>query len=271
MSTGGYSPYRLVDCRHGRFLANPNDIYIGRSLIEYGEYSETECQLLLKLVPEGGVVIEAGSNVGALTVPLARRAGPPGRVWAIEPEPLLFQLLCANLALNGLFNVYAVNGACGEEEGWLTIGRLNPAKENNFGGVPLATLTDRPSAHRVRIDPLDRIVRTARLDLIKADVEGMELVVLRGAAGLIRRHRPALYVEAHKPAPELLSWIAAQGYRAWWHLPPMFSPANFRGRADNIWNAPVASRNLVCLPSEVPAKMVGFREVSGPEDHPSRW
>ena len=79
--------YRLVRGRHGLFLANPKDVYIGRAVIEYGEFSELEVQVLLQLVPTGGVVIEAGANMGALTVPLAKKVGRSGLVYAFEPQP----------------------------------------------------------------------------------------------------------------------------------------------------------------------------------------
>ena len=55
--------YKLVQGRHGRFLANPLDIYIGRSLIEYGEFSEGECTLLTKILRPGAVAIEAGASL----------------------------------------------------------------------------------------------------------------------------------------------------------------------------------------------------------------
>lgn len=265
--------YQLVEGRHGRFLANPRDIYIGRSLIEYGEFSELEWRVIAQAVPEGGVVIEAGANIGAHTVPISRKVGPKGLVFAFEPQPLIFQQLCANLALNDLVNVQAFNAACGDSPGWLPVRCVDPAIETNFGGIPLARLSTTALPTRVRLECLDEAVAVDRLDLIKADVEGMELAVLQGAAGLISRFRPVLYVEAHRPdeAPPLLRWIEAAGYKAWWHLPEMFHARNHAGRQDNIWNSAIRSRNVICLPSERAGEMKSFRPVSGPEDHPAKW
>ena len=82
--------YQLVRARHGLFLANPNDVYIGRALLEYGEYCEHEVQLLAPLLSEGMVAVDAGANIGAVTVPLARAVGPGGLVYAFEPQPLTF-------------------------------------------------------------------------------------------------------------------------------------------------------------------------------------
>ena len=109
--------YKLVDARHGRFLCNPKDTYLGRSMIEYGEFSEAEWHLLARLAPENAVVVEAGANMGIFTVPLAKSVGLGGMVYAFEPQLPVFQQLCANLALNDLLNVQAFNAGCGAEPG----------------------------------------------------------------------------------------------------------------------------------------------------------
>ena len=205
--------YHLIEGRHGRFLANPQDMYLGRSMITYGEFSELEWQLLDQLVKPGSVVIEAGSNMGAFTVPLAKKAGRGGLVYAFEPQLSVFQQMCANLALNDLMNVQAFNAGCGDEPGWMPIVRFVPTKERNYGGLSLDSLKG-DSIVRVRIERLDDALDPPRLDLIKADVEGMEAQVLRGAAGLIKKFRPILYVEAHHPkdAPELIRLLQDMDY-----------------------------------------------------------
>src|SRR5690606_13771278 len=63
--------YGLRQCRHGPMLFNKRDLYVGRSLATYGEFSEAEIGLFRQILRPGGVVIEAGANIGAHTVPLA--------------------------------------------------------------------------------------------------------------------------------------------------------------------------------------------------------
>lgn len=262
--------YRLVRGRHGLFLANPHDVYIGRAVIEYGEFSEFEVALLVQLVPPGAVVVEAGANMGAITVPLARRVGPRGHVYAFEPQALIFQQLCANLALNDLVNVTAINAGCAAESGSMGIGRANPERDLNFGGLSLDQLQVPGKSDRVRIERLDDVLDPPRLDLIKADVEGMELAVLRGASDLIDRFRPVLYVESHPDgSPELISHVTGLDYRCWWHLPPLFNSANHAGKAENIFGRTV-SVNMVCIPAERKAQVQGGRPVAGPDDYPLR-
>ena len=60
--------YELTDARHGRFVYNTNDEYVGRCLAVYGEWSESEISLFRQIVREGDTVIEAGANIGTHTV-----------------------------------------------------------------------------------------------------------------------------------------------------------------------------------------------------------
>ena len=92
---GGYN--KLVSGCDGFFVANENDLYVGRAIIKYGEYSQLEMDLLQQVVAPGNVAVD----VGAHTVGLAKRVGPKGRVLAFEPQPVIFQNLCANLSLIG--------------------------------------------------------------------------------------------------------------------------------------------------------------------------
>jgi FkbM family methyltransferase len=263
--------YQLVEGRHGRFLTNPQDMYIGRSLLTYGEFSEAECKLLCTLTPANGVVIEAGANIGAFTVPVAKKAGIGGMVYAFEPQVLIHQLLCANLALNLAHNVQAFNAACGAEPDWINVTRVDPAREVNFGGLSLDRL-DRANGARVRIERLDEVLDPPRLDLIKADVEGMECAVLEGARGLIAAHRPVIYAEAHHPedAPALIRLLQEMDYRLWWHLPRMFSADNFAGVAENLFGV-ITSKNILAMPSERKTNVVGGTPVAGENDHPAHW
>ena len=263
--------YHLVEARHGKFLANPNDKYLGRSIIKYGEFSEIEWRALDQLIKPGSVVIEAGANMGAFTVPIAKKAGRNGLVYAFEPQLMVFQQLCANLALNDLVNVQAFNAGCGDESKWMPIVRPNPAAEENYGGFSLKALQG-GSMVKIRVEKLDDAIDPPRLNLIKADVEGMEPEVLRGASGLIAEFRPVLYVEAHNPdeSPVLIRLLHEMEYDLWWHLPLMYSAGNHTGDADNIFGN-ITSKNILGVPAEHKLKVQSARPVAGENDHPRHW
>lgn len=264
--------YQLVEARHGRLLANPADRYIGQSVIRYGEFSEIEWDLLNQMVQPGSIVIEAGANMGSFTVPIAKKAGLKGMVFAFEPQIAIFQQLCANLALNDLLNVQAFNAGCGDEQAWLPIKRLNPSQTNNYGGLSLESLKHEKSDLKVRIETLDDVLDIPRLNLIKADVEGMELQVLKGAAGLIAEHRPHLYLEANEAgaSADLYHHVKGLDYDMYWHLPRMFNPKNHNGDSEDLFPG-IVSMNILCIPSERQANLKGFREVADENDHPKVW
>lgn len=245
---GGFA--RIRECRHGRLLFNPHDVYVGRSLDLYGEYSEAEASFLRFLVRPGDIVVEAGSNIGSLTVVLARAAGPEGWVVAFEPQRITFQMLCANAMLGGLSNIDARPSAAGARPGTITVPQLDPTRPNNFGGLSLRTQApmDGLTVAVETIDSLD----LPRCRLIKADVEGMEADVLDGARDTIARHRPMLYLENDRRdrSPELIRHVRAFGYRLWWHTPVYFNPGNFRGVAENVFPGEGAF-NMFCAPREL--------------------
>ncbi len=256
---------RLKDCRYGKMLYLWRDEYVGRSLDVYGEFSEGEADIFRKLVHPNDVVIEVGANIGAHTVLFAKQAGPQGLVIAFEPQRTLFHILCANVALNNLFNVHAYLAAVGKEQGSLKVPPIDYSAEANFGGLPLGD-GDISAGETVPLAALD-FLTLPYLRLIKIDVEGMEADVLRGAQNLISKHRPFLYVEndRREKSKELIGLIDSLGYDMWWHLPPLFNPDNFAHNGQNIFENTV-STNLLCIPKEHSADIGDLRKVSGPDD-----
>jgi len=253
----------LSEWRYGLIAYNRNDEYIGRSLATYGEYSQFEVEFLTAWLRPGDVVLEAGANIGPVTVPLARAVGPTGCVYAYEPQRLVFQLLCANLALNELGNVVAQPRALGAQAGTARVPAIPPSQAHNFGGVALSADAGGEPVSMERIDDLG----LADCRLVKIDVEGMEAEVLAGARETIARLRPLLYLENDRAdrSPPLIGLVQSLGYRAFWHLPPLFNPDNFAGRAENLFGN-TGSVNMFCVPAESGLHLAGLTEVAGPDD-----
>jgi FkbM family methyltransferase len=245
-------PYQLVKARHGWFLASPLDIYLGRAVLTYGESCEAESQMLDRLLRDGKDAIEVGSNIGTHTVTMARKLEGMGRrLLAVEPQPVIFQNMCANLALNALFNVLTENAACSDQAGWLTFNTVDYRGQNNFGGV--AMREDNGGGQRVRSVRLDDLVPDDfDVGLIKIDVEGFEQKVLEGSMQTIARCRPFLYLENDRVdrSKALIEWLWAAGYKLWWHIPRLFNPENFAGNPENIYGN-IASFNMLAIPNEV--------------------
>ena len=240
---------KLVRGRHGVFVANENDLYVGRALIDYGEYAEIEWRLLERYVQPSGVVLEIGANIGTHSVAIAKRLGPAGRLIAVEPQPFVFQTLCANLALNALQNVGALNCGCGSSTTPMSVDAIDYGAPRNFGGVALRPARPGESTS-VAMTTLDTLLRDhTRADLVKIDVEGMEQDVLESGRQSIRRLKPVLYVENDRVAQSraLIETVWSLGYRAWWHVPPLYNPDNYFGNTRDAWPG-VGSFNMLCLP-----------------------
>ncbi|GAB6053231.1 hypothetical protein JCM17960_20510 [Magnetospira thiophila] len=248
------SLYRLKTCRHGRFLYNPLDKYIGRSLELFGEFSQGEADLFAEILKPGDVALDIGANIGCHTVVMAQAVGQQGFVIAFEPQRLIHQLLCANVALNGLINVVCRQNAVGREVGKITVPVLDPRQEANFGGLDLRRDWQGEPVDVLVLDNLN----LPKCKLIKIDVEGMEAEVLEGARQTIARLRPILYVENDRKekSDALIRLIHGMGYRLFWHNPPLFNPDNFDGNPDNPFTN-IVSKNLFCVPKEAPGHITG--------------
>ena len=187
---------------------------------------------------------------------------------AFEPQPLVFQNLCANVALNGLSNVYTYNSACAAEPGSIVFPDLNYAVEGNFGAVSLDRLPEEEHGMRIQIVPLD-FNKFAGCDLLKIDAEGMELDVLQGAAEMISNHRPILYLENDRllKSSSLIGYIMEMDYRLWWHLPPYFNPNNWAQNPHNPWPNMV-SYNMLCVPRSRDPLIDGLAEITETSQRP---
>jgi FkbM family methyltransferase len=249
--------------RSGVTLALRTDYYMTRSLELYGEYNPEEWRMLRQVIRPGMTVVEVGANMGTHSVDMAR-ACAPGAFYAFEPQPRIFQVLCANLALNDIGNAFAYPEGCGETEGVAVVPLIDYGKEGNFGGMSL--LPDGSRGVKVRVRPLDAL-ELPSCGLIKIDVEGFEPQVLRGARQTVARCRPVLYVENDRAAQqqEVISLVAEMGYRLYWHLPPLFDRDNFKGAQENIFPG-IVSINMLCIPQERNTTVQGLQPID-----PTNW
>jgi FkbM family methyltransferase len=215
------------------------------------------------LIRPGMTVAEIGANIGAHSVDIAR-ACAPGAFYAFEPQPRIFQILCANLALNDINNAFAYAEGCGEAEGEAVVPVVDYTSQGNFGGLSLQPVGEQ--GHKVRVRTLDSLDLQA-CGLLKVDVEGFEPQVLRGARRTVERCRPAIYIENDRSAQqqEVISLVAEMGYRLYWHTPPLFDPANFNRVQEDIFGH-VVSVNMLCIPDERGTQVHGLQQID-----PANW
>lgn len=168
-----------------------------------GDLWDPEVRFLASLLERGSVVLDIGANVGLVTLPLATRLRDlgAGRVLAVEPIPVNVERLRRTIDMNSLRDVVDVFPIALSE----LPGTIEMTKEGGFGEsanamVVLAGRNGSRVSDVVDCMPLDTLARHAgldRLDLVKIDVEGFELPVLRGGVNVLRKQRPVVYGEFH--------------------------------------------------------------------------
>lgn len=181
-------------------------------ILVHPAYNRVEIDFLSAGVPEGGSFVDLGANMGLYTLPLARRAGPRGRVLAVDANRDIVPALEFNIRSSGLANVSVACVAVGERAGRASLA----IRHDDLAIVEV----QEDAAGDVEIRPLLEIVRDAglsRIDALKADIEGYEDQAL---APFLRDAEPALHprriVIEHLGRPywktDLFPVFAEQGY-----------------------------------------------------------
>lgn len=187
-------------------IVNPFDL-IQRHFLEERFFELAELRFVRDRLKKGGVIVDVGANVGNHAVYLSRFL-EPSRILVLEPNIELFDALHYNLRANRVTaaDTSHLGIAIGAGHNKYDLSVRDP---NNLGA---GRLTESPSG-TIRSEPLDEIVRE-QVDLIKIDVEGMELEVLQGAARTISRSRPCLLVEAFNAHIDAMDrWCEENDYR----------------------------------------------------------
>ena len=204
------------------------------------------------LVSEGDFVVDAGANVGMYALLAASRAGAKGLVVAIEPGEGTLRMLERNLALNGQTPVEIVPAAVADRPSEAKFVEFEPGS----GLAHLAAAGEVGDQALVAVTTIDEVVKRYEraLDVLKIDVEGAELLALKGARLTLRDHSPRLFIEIE---PSLLersgtdpreidALLVECGYKTFFgvsatrrdHLMPLGSPSQASS---------VGSTNVLCL------------------------
>lgn len=159
----------------------------------------------------GTDIVEIGSNNGHFTIEFSELVGDSGRVFAFEPQRIIFQQLCCNVFLNGLDNVHAYQMALGKESGFTKIEYPNYFDEGyvNFGDVSVHREQTISNYESVRMEKLDSFDFN-KVIIIKIDVQGYEPFVIEGSIETINKHRPFLFVEIEEESLEKFNFSESQ-------------------------------------------------------------
>jgi FkbM family methyltransferase len=197
----------LVHTDHGlmivnRFDCNESGVGQGQWLLDHGSVASVEAWTCIQalLGKTDPVIIDIGSNIGNFMTWMAR-AYPNGKIYAIEPQRSVFQIMTGNAAINNFYNVYTFNCAMGAENTTQTFVEPDYFSRHDFGVFSLVQdkIADKSqNSHTVDIYRLDDWAQhfgVSKIDLIKIDAEGMDIDVLRGATITLDQQKPTIFIE----------------------------------------------------------------------------
>lgn len=190
------------------------------------DIANAEESFLQRLELEGKTVFDIGGWEGVFTLFFARRVGEKGAVITFEPNPDNYQRILENVRLNHFSNVQLRPFAIAEEPGETSLvleRHLTGTGTLDAGARARVEQKRDARVYQVQVDSLDHQIQAYKLplpDLVKIDVEGMELAVLKGMADLISRSKPQLFIEVHRTssgtearnARDVVGWLLSQGY-----------------------------------------------------------
>lgn len=157
----------------------------------FGLYEKAEIETFLAMVQPGACFLDIGANQGWFGLQVAKK-DPANRVYCFEPVPPTYGYLTRNIQENRLTNIQAWNFGLMDEEGERTFA-LDPL---HMGAASLG-ISEGPTQVTCQFRTLDAVAAENGLapDLIKADVEGAEIFVLKGGRETLEKYRPVLFLE----------------------------------------------------------------------------
>jgi len=272
--------YAIGETAVGWIMYPKNDVYVGKSIREIGEYGWDEWVLMRKFLDlyldwaaeqtifndayPPPVFIDGGANIGFFTICAAQHIKHnKGHVMAFEPQSFAFNALCASVALNDLTNVAPMRMAIGDVSGTVNIPQQNIAQLGNFAGFTMQGVghkTGDPTPLRT-IDSFE----LSGCTVLKLDIEGFEYQALCGAEKTVRKFKPVIYAENNQARKQgtLVRKLNDLGYTCYWHEPKMYRKDNFYGNPKPCWNGDPIAQNMICINHSIPWHVAGL-----PDDLP---
>ncbi len=228
----------LISTNHGAMLVNRNDYHltegggygVGYQLLSKSSFDQSEVDFALQLLNtrrevygDGVVAIDCGANIGVHTIEWAQYMHTWGNVIAIEAQERIFYALAGNIIINNCSNARAIWAALGSEEGFIKVPQPNYNMPASFGSLEIRKNNGTEFIGQ-DIDYKDTTIRTRmvsidsmhlhRIDLMKIDIEGMEMEALVGARDSIEKLKPQLIIEKIKSnETDLTNFLIGLGYK----------------------------------------------------------
>lgn len=162
----------------------------------YFGFKDSARSKLYSLVNKGDIIFDVGANIGCTSLNFAKLIGKGGIIHSFEPDPINHNSIQKNISLNNFDNIILNKLGLGNEKGSFKIYTVD---KNNKGMNRIVEFPDSIEDFKeIQVTTIDKYVRKnniQKIDLIKIDVEGFELKVLKGSAEVLNNFHPSLFIE----------------------------------------------------------------------------
>lgn len=170
---------------------------------------------LAQILRPGDTAIDIGANLGYYSRTLSKLVGSGGKVYSVEPVPPILAVLRHNL--RGCTNVEILPYALGTEDKAITMAN-DSARETGYFGTgqnfvnETGTTADKEFTAQMRRGS-ELFGKLAKIDFIKCDIEGYEVVVMHEIRPLLERHHPTVLIETGgENRPQIIELFTSLGY-----------------------------------------------------------
>lgn len=230
-----------TDSNVGEFIVYKNDSIVSQAIALYGEYSFAEIVIMSRYLNQQSLYVDVGTNIGYHAVAVSHFVGC--NVIGFEPHPNHFAVIAHNVKDR---NILVYNAAVSNKSGSIRIADFDESEFGNYGEV--AKDNDGIEVSSVKLDD----IKLDACTVIKIDVEGHELNVLKGATKTIKKFRPVIFFEALEGNnwEECRQFLADKDYKAYWvvcRVRPLHT--TYKETELNPFNDS-ASFNILAVPNE---------------------
>jgi FkbM family methyltransferase len=178
-----------------KFICIKNDKRLASiETLNFGEYEKNELAMQLCLIQQDDTILDIGANLGWYTMHISK-INPSAKVFSFEPIPSIFNYLNQNIELNRLGNIKTFNFGFSDTEGSFDF-YFDPLLSVN---ASLANVSNKNGIESIScsVKKLDNFIveQNIKVDFIKCDVEGAELLVFRGGIDLLKKDKPIIFTE----------------------------------------------------------------------------
>lgn len=211
---------------------------LSRVLLDFKNYEVKETKFLKKIIKKDMTVVDAGANFGWYTLNFAKLIGnhSKGKIYSFEPIPEVYNELNFNIKLNQYENIKTFNCALGSKNSNVKLGIPYFKFIGSSGATSeFLNFSKKINCKMFKIDTIVKLNKIKKIDFIKADIEGGELNLLKGAKKTLLSHKPKIFIEIvdihcarfGHTQQDVIKYLIDRGYKGFF-ISNMLSKINFK-------------------------------------------